>query len=104
MPVRPRPSNCQAAASEAEATQKAFERADEPIRLVAVTHKMAIDSQCTRLSTAEGLRKDVSDCKKKAKSAECKVTCGKAKNMLDDGLPAATFEPLAKDYAAICEK
>ena len=95
---------CQSAASEAEATQKQFERADEPIRLVAVTHKMSIDSQCTRLSTAEGLRKDVEGCKKKAKSAECKVTCGKAKNMLDDGLPAATFEPLAKDYAAICEK
>jgi hypothetical protein len=65
---------------------------------------MAVDSQCTRLSTAEGLRKDVEGCKKKAKSAECKVTCGKAKNMLDDGLPAATFEPLAKDFAAICEK
>ncbi|MFO0590227.1 MAG: hypothetical protein U0441_21975 [Polyangiaceae bacterium] len=95
---------CQSAASEAEATQRQFEKADEPIRLVAVTHKMAIDSQCNRLSTAEGLRKDVADCKKKAKSTECKVTCGKAKNMLDDGLPAATFEPLAKDYAAICEK
>ena len=97
-------SACQSAAGEAEATQKQFERADEPIRLVAVTHKMSVDSQCNRLSTAEGLRKDVADCKKKAKSSECKVTCGKAKNMLDDGLPAATFEPLAKDYAAICEK
>ena len=97
-------SACQAAAAEAEGTQRAFEKAEEPIRLVAVTHKMAVDSQCNRLSTAEGLRKDVTDCKKKAKSPECKVACGKAKNLLDEGLPAATFEPLAKDYAAICEK
>lgn len=95
---------CQAAATEAEDVQRQFEHAEEPLRLVAVTHKMAVDSQCGRLSAAEGLRKDVGDCKKKAKSPECKVTCGKAKAMLDDGLPAAAFEPLAKDYAANCEK
>lgn len=97
-------SLCQAAGSEAEGTQKAFERADEPIRLVAVTHKMAVDSQCGKLSAAEGLRKDLGDCKKKAKSPECKVVCGKVKAMIDEGLPAATFEPIATDYPGICEK
>lgn len=97
-------SACQAAASEAEGTQAQMERADEPIRLVAVTHKMALDSQCNRLSTTEGLRKEVGECKKKAKSAECKVTCGKAKGLIDDGLPAAAFEPMSKEYAAVCEK
>lgn len=95
---------CQAAGSEAEETQKQFERAEEPIRLVAVTHKMAIDSQCSKLGAAETLRKEVGECKKKAKSSECKVTCGKAKVMIDDGVPAATFEPFAKEYAEICEK
>lgn len=95
---------CQAAGSEAEATQKQFERADEPIRLVAVTHKMAIDSQCNKMNAAETLRKEVLDCKKKAKSSECKVTCGKAKVMIDDGVPAAAFESFPKEYAEICEK
>jgi hypothetical protein len=97
-------SACQTAASEAEETQKQLERVDEPIRLVAVTHKMALDSQCSKLGAAENLRKEVGDCKKKAKSTECKIACGKAKVMIEDGLPAATFEPFAKEYAEICEK
>jgi hypothetical protein len=95
---------CESAASEAEATQKQFERAEEPIRLVAVTHKMALDSQCSKLKAADTLRKEVGECKKKAKSSECKISCGKAKVMIDDGLPAATFEPLAKEYAEICKE
>lgn len=97
-------SACQAAGTEAEGTQKQMERAEEMVRLVAVTHKMAIDSQCNRLSSAEGLRKEIGDCKKKAKSAECKITCGKAKGLIDDGLPAAAFDPMGKEYAAVCEK
>lgn len=97
-------SACQAAASEAEETQRQFERADEPIRLVAVTHKMALDSQCNRMSGAETLRKEVGDCKKNAKTPECKVTCGKAKALVEEGMPAAAFEPFEKEYKEICEK
>ncbi|MBK8257111.1 MAG: hypothetical protein IPK82_31125 [Polyangiaceae bacterium] len=95
---------CQAAASEAEATQAQFEKAEEPIRLVAVTHKMMLDVQCGKLSAAETLRKDLGDCKKKAKTPECKVVCGKAKTVVDDGIPAATFEPFVKEYAEICKE
>lgn len=97
-------SACQSASSEAEETQRQFERADEPIRLVAVTHKMAIDSQCNRMTGTEALRKEVGDCKKNAKTPECKVACGKAKALIDDGVPAAAFEPFQKEYQEICEK
>ncbi|MEZ4293882.1 MAG: hypothetical protein R3B70_02815 [Polyangiaceae bacterium] len=97
-------SACQAAAAEAEETQRTFERADEPIRLTAVTHKMMLDVQCGKLSAAETLQKEVGECKKKATTPECKVTCGKAKVVVDDGVPAAAFESLVKEYAEICEK
>lgn len=95
---------CQTAVSEAEATQKQFERADEPIRLVAVTHKMAVESQCNKLGATDQLRKEVGECKKKAKSSECKIACGKAKALIDEGVPAATFEAFPKEYAEICKE
>ncbi len=95
---------CQAAVEVATNTQAEFERSEEHIRLIAVTHKMAVESQCGRLSTAETLQKDLGDCKKKAKTPECKVVCGKVKSMVDDGLPAAAFEPLSKEYQDICAK
>lgn len=94
---------CQAAAGEAEDIQKQFEKAEEPVRLVAVTHKMAVDSQCGQLNAAETLRKDLGDCKKKAKSTECKVVCSKVKAVLDDGVPAAAFVSLESDHATICK-
>lgn len=97
-------SACQAAAAEAEETQRQLERADEPIRLVAVTHKMMLDTQCSKLGQAETLRKEVGDCKKNPKTSECKISCGKSKNLIDDGLPAATFEPFAKEYTEICKE
>lgn len=97
-------SACQAAVAEADTTQKQFERTEEHIRLIAVTHKMSLESQCGRLSGADTMQKDVAGCKKKAKTPDCKVVCGKAKAMISDGLPAAAFEPFAKEYAEICEK
>ena len=95
---------CQAAVAEADTTQREFERAEEHIRLIAVTHKMSLESQCGRLGNADTMQKDVANCKKKAATPECKVVCGKAKALLEDGLPAAAFEPLSKEYADICEK
>jgi len=95
---------CQAAAEEAGGTAKAFEKAEEPLRLVAVTHKMALDSQCNGLNTAETVRKELQDCRKKAKSSECAIVCGKTKTIVDDGVPAAAFSVLEKDYADICAK
>jgi hypothetical protein len=95
---------CQAAQTDADAAAMTFEKADEPIRLVAVTRKMARDSQCRRLEELQNLNKDLLDCKKKAKSTECKIVCGKVKNWMEDGLPAAAFTPIEKDYADICGK
>ena len=40
---------CQSAQEAADAAAQAYEKADEPIRLVAVTRKMALDTQCRRL-------------------------------------------------------
>jgi len=95
---------CQAAQVDADAAASAFEKADEPIRLTAATRKMARDSQCRRLGELENLNKDLLDCKKKAKSTECHVVCGKVKGWLEEGLPAAAFTPIQKDYAGICDK
>lgn len=98
-------SACAAADGDAAAAMSAFEKADEPIRMVAVTRKLALDSQCRRLDEIQGLSKDVGDCRKKAKAktTECKIVCGKAKNALEVGLPAAVFAPLEKDVADICK-
>jgi hypothetical protein len=42
--------------------------------------------------------------KKKAKTTECKVICGKVKNWVDDGFPAAAFVPVGKEYEDVCGK
>jgi hypothetical protein len=97
---------CQTAADEAAKVMAAFEKADEPLRLVAVTHKLSLDSQCNAITATDSLRKDLADvCKgKKAKSVECKTTCSKVRTRIDDGLPAAVFATLEQDANKICEK
>jgi hypothetical protein len=95
---------CQAAQDDSNAAAQAFEKADEPIRLTAATRKMAIDSQCRRLGEIDGLSKDLAGCRKKPKSADCKVVCGKMKIWVEDGYPAAAFVPVTKDYDEICGK
>jgi hypothetical protein len=95
---------CQAAQDDANNAASTFEKADEPIRLTAATRKMAMDSQCRRLGEIDGLSKDLAGCKKKPKSADCKVVCGKMKIWVDDGYPAAAFTPVTKDYDEICGK
>src|SRR5262249_34685012 len=72
-------SACQAAADDAGAVAKAYDQADEPVRLIAVTHKMSLDSQCNALNSVDKMGKDVNDCRKKAKTPDCKIACGKAK-------------------------
>ena len=96
---------CQTAQDDAAAAAQTYEKADEPIRLVAATRKMAMDSQCRRIGEITNLARDLDECKKKtkAKSTECKVICGKVKVWVDDGFPAAAFEPIAKDFADICK-
>lgn len=98
-------SACQAAANDASNAASAFEKAEEPIRLIAVKRKMSMDSQCHQLEQMDSLEKDVVACKKKPKKdADCKIVCGKAKGALDEGLPAAAFAPLEKEFADICDK
>lgn len=95
---------CQSAMDEAAAAAQAFEKAEEPIRLIAVTRKMSMESQCGVLTAMETLKKDVNDCRKKAKTPDCKVVCAKAKQKVEDGIPAAAFLPLEKDVADICKE
>jgi hypothetical protein len=96
---------CQAAADETGATYTAFEKAEEPLRVIAVTHKMAVESQCNTLKDTDHVHKEVLECgkkKKKPRTSECNIACGKAKTKLDDGLPSAAFAPMEKDYAEVC--
>jgi hypothetical protein len=95
---------CQGALDEADEAARAFEKADEPIRLIAVTRKMSMESQCGLLTATDNLRKEVNDCRKKPKSTECKVACSKAKARIEDGIPAATFLPFEKEFAEICKE
>jgi hypothetical protein len=97
-------ASCQAAQADSDDAAHAFEKADEPIRLVAATRKMSMDSQCRRLGELDNLSKDLDGCRKKAKSSECKVVCSKVKTWIDDGLPAAAFAPIEKTRADICGK
>jgi uncharacterized protein YukE len=95
---------CKAAASETEQISNAYEKADEPIRVLSATHHMSVNSQCNALAATETVQKEVLECKKKPTAPECKTSCGKAKTILDDGIPAAAFASMAKEYAEICEK
>jgi hypothetical protein len=95
-------SACQSALDEASSAAMTFEKSAEPIRLIAVTRKMSMESQCGILTAIETLHKDLKDCRKKAKTPDCKVVCGKAKVKVEDGIPAAAFLPLEKDFAEIC--
>jgi len=95
---------CRAAATEAEGVADGYERAEESIRVLSATHKMSLASQCNALTATETVQKEVIDCKKKPTSTECKTSCGKAKTILDEGIPAAAFASLAKEYTDICDK
>lgn len=95
---------CQSAADEMAKVMAIYEKSEEPIRLVAVTHKLSIDSQCKSLDATDGLKRDLDGCKKKAKSIECKTACAKVRTRIEDGIPAAAFATLEADANAICEK
>jgi hypothetical protein len=94
---------CQAAATEVDGIANEFEKADEPIRVTAVTHKMNLDAQCHRIDAVADLAKSVIDCKKTPKKPDCLAACGKAHTAVDEGLPAAAFEAFAKDVTEICK-
>lgn len=95
---------CRAAVSEMEVIADGYEKAEEPIRVLSATHKMSLESQCNNLSATETVQKEVAECKKKPNTPECSLACGKAKTILDEGIPAAAFGTLAKEHADICEK
>jgi hypothetical protein len=95
---------CRAAATETEQVANTYEKADEPIRILSATHNMSVGSQCNALAAVETVQKEVVACKKKPTASECNVSCGKAKTILDEGIPAAAFASLAKEHAEICEK
>ncbi len=95
---------CRAAASETEQVANAYEKADEPIRVLSATHNMSVGAQCNALGAVETAQKEIAACKNKPKTPECTTSCGKVKTILDDGIPAAAFASLPKEHAEICEK
>lgn len=94
---------CQKAQQESDDVAAQFENADEPVRLVAVTRKMGMASQCKKLRTASAARTEMEVCKTKPKSTECAVGCGKVKAVIDEGIPAAHFEVLKKEQEEACK-
>jgi hypothetical protein len=94
---------CQAANSEAEAIADAHEKAEDALRAIAATHKMALDAHCGAVSAAETVRKELEACRKK-KTPECSISCGKAKAIVEDGVPAAALIPLEKEYPETCDE
>ena len=51
----------------------------------------------------EKLRGDLAECKKsKKKTPECTNTCGRVKALVEDGVPVAAFESLAKEHEETC--
>ncbi len=94
---------CQKAQQESDDIAVQYENADEPVRLVAVTRKMGMASQCKKLRTASAARTEMEVCKTKPKSTECAVGCGKVKAVIDEGIPAAHFETLKKEHEDACK-
>src|SRR5262249_30142407 len=97
-------SACQAAAEEMSQTAAGFEKSDEPLRVLAVTRKLSVESQCRQIDQTDGLRRDLEVCKKKAKSADCRVACAKAKGRIDEGLLAAAFVPMTEEVGTLCKE
>jgi len=95
---------CRAAERFADTNAKSVERVSEPIRKLAIHHKLAIESQCNKLSGADIVHKGLDACKKDDKSPECKLACAKAKAVMNFGVPAAAFIPFETDYAETCEE
>jgi hypothetical protein len=97
-------SACQAATDEVSTTASGFEKAERPLRLVAVTHKLSLESQCRTLEATDGLKKDFEGCRKKIKTSDCKVVCAKVKTRVEEGLPAALFKPMEEEANKLCDK
>ncbi len=95
---------CAKADQEADAIAQQYENAEEPIRLVAVTRKMSMASQCKRLRAAMAAREEMAVCKKKPKSSECAQACGKVKSVIDDAIPAAALASLPKEQEEACKQ
>jgi hypothetical protein len=94
---------CVKAEQEADAVQTAHENADEYLRLVAVQRKMSLSLQCKRLRAAQTARTELETCKKKPKSSECSVACGKVQAVIDEGTPAAIFDTFPKEREEACK-
>jgi hypothetical protein len=95
---------CENAAMSLEQIARAYDKADEDLRLVAVTRHMSLQSQCNKVRAADVLHKELVECgKKKPLSDECKTACGRAKGIVTAGVPAASLKQMETDHAEICE-
>lgn len=97
---------CESAAAEAVVIYMTFKGRDEDIYKLAVVHKFSIDGICNRLKAADGGLKMVRECKDKDfdKLPECRLACARAKTRINEGMPAAIFEPLPGVHEEICVK
>jgi len=97
-------SACEAAAFGLESTANKYEKRNEDLRLVAVTHHQAFQAQCTKMRRAEVTWAQVQGCEKKPDEPDCKIACGKANAMIKNGVPAAALENIGEDVEKFCKK
>ncbi len=95
---------CRAAEAFAGTNAKSVERVSEDIRKLAIHHKLAIESQCNKLTGADIVHNGLDTCTKDKKSPECKLACAKGKALMNVGVPAAAYLPFEKAYADACEE
>lgn len=99
---------CTAAATEATATFNKYKASgNEELHKVSAHHKAALDGQCNRMKGLAGIVDVLVACKEEAgapEEAECTLACKKTKGRIEQGIPAAPFERLKKDYEEACEE
>ncbi|HZO16409.1 MAG TPA: hypothetical protein VFB62_24210 [Polyangiaceae bacterium] len=117
-------SGCQAAATEATDIMNQFEKAGQPeLKKLAAIHKLAIDSACHKLETADGLKQGVIQCRERKEKnkgkpkppppppgsdipdpeEECQRICAQAETLIKQGIPAATFADMEEIHKEACE-
>jgi hypothetical protein len=110
-------SACQTAATHADEVMKVLQKGSDPeLGKLAAIHKLALDSQCNKLTLADGLMAGLEDChpdkRKKAPPLPpgeeegddpCARVCAQSKTLINKGIPAAAFEKFPEAFEGACE-
>jgi hypothetical protein len=110
-------AGCQAAATQANDTMTLLQKGSDPeLGKLAAIHKLALDSQCNKLTLTDSLMMGLEEChpdkRKKAPPVPpgedegedpCARVCAQSKTLLGKGIPAAAFEKFPEAFEGSCE-